>query len=220
MVILKSKKHVIWEALFVTIVIFLIGMLFGFALESNRIQEINSFYSQSEISLMDILAFNNLLEVEEIDCNRIYEENIRFADRIYEEAKLLSKYEEVEILRESSVFAHKRYDLMRTLLWINTIKTQEACSNYTNTVVYLYELETEDLAKKATQNVWSKILVDLKEKRGSDVLLIPIAVDSDIVSLKALLEKYKIQNYPVVIINNENVVNKVETVEDLEKYLN
>ncbi|MGD9276872.1 MAG: hypothetical protein PVJ67_06905 [Candidatus Pacearchaeota archaeon] len=215
---LKSKKHVFWEALFVTVVIFVAGLLFGFALESSRLSEINNFYTQSEITLMDIFAFNNLLEVEKVDCETLTKENINFANRIYEEAKLLSQYEEVEKLTESTKFAHKRYDLMRTLLWINTIKTEKECGKSINTIIYLYELETEDLAQKATQNVWSKILLDLKEKQGNNILLIPIAADNDISSLKTLLEKYPIERYPVVIINNK-VISELKTAEDLENYL-
>ena len=98
---------------------------------------------------------------------------------------------------------------MRTLLWINTIKTNGKCENEISTVVYLYELKTEDLAKKATQNVWSKILTDLKEQKGDEILLIPIAI----------LENYSVEKYPVVIINNKEVISELSGVENLVEFL-
>ena len=52
-----------------------------------------------------------------------------------------------------------------------------------------------------------------------DIVLIPIAVDSDLVSLDSLLEDYEISQYPVVIINQKDVLEKIDSVADLEKYL-
>jgi len=49
--------------------------------------------------------------------------------------------------------------------------------------------------------------------------LIPIAVDSNLVSLDSLLEDFEISRYPVVIINEEYVVTELESVDDLLKYL-
>lgn len=215
---LKSRKHVFWEALFVTLIIFITGLLLGIWIESLRISTINEYFAESEISLMDTIALNNLIEMEKINCSKMIELNMKFADRIYEEAKQLEQYEGSEKLSEGLKIAHKRYDLMRTLLWINTFKLENLCSENPITVVYLYELETEDLAKKATQNVWSKILSDLKQKKGNDILLIPIATDRGISSLDSLIENYKISSSPVVIIENEVVLEKLTSVEDLEKY--
>ena len=69
--ILKSRKHVFWEALFLTVVVFFFGMLVGVAFENSQLQKINDYYAQSEISLIDILAMNSLSEVNEfgkLDC--------------------------------------------------------------------------------------------------------------------------------------------------------
>lgn len=218
MVVLKSKKNVFWEALFVTIIIFVTGILLGFSLESSRLNQINNFYLQSEISLMDIFTFNNLIEMG-ADCNTLENQNILFADKIYGESKLLDQYEEVEKLSENTKITHQKYDLMRTLLWINVIKTKEQCKDSTNSVIYLYEFETEDLAQKATQKVWSRILLDLKETTGNNIILIPIAVNKEIYSLEALLNKYEINRYPVVIIN-DHVIENLESETKLQKYLN
>jgi len=216
---LKSKKHVFWEALLLTIVIFIFGLLLGIAYENSRLDEINEYYAISEISLMDIFVLGNNIDVGNISCQGLVDANINFANRIYEEARILEQYEAAGRLSDDLKLAHKKYDLMRTFLWANSLKTFEKCGDRFDIVVYLYEYETRDLAKKATQSVWSKILFDLKQERGDGIILIPIAVDTNLVSLDSLVGNFEIKQFPAVIINNEYVVEELSTVAELEKYL-
>lgn len=216
---LKSAKNVFWEALLVTATVFFFGIILGMAFENSRADKIDDYYTISEISMMDILALNDIMQMENISCENLVQANIDFADRIYEEAKLLEKYEAAGKISDDFKLAHKKYDLMRTFLWANSIKTFDKCKNGFNSVVYLYEYETEDLGQKATQNVWSKILGDLKEEVGGQVILIPIAVDSDLVSLNLMTRDFNISEYPVVIINNKHVITELSNAETLKAYL-
>ena len=193
-------------------------MFIGIFIENNRYSEVNQYYLNSEIFLMDIFTLNEANNVENISCDILIESNRNFADKIYEEAILLEEYERVGQLTDSMKIAHKRYDLLRTLLWVNSIKTIDKCDNAPAIVIYLYEEEIDNLAQKATQGVWSKILADFKQNQADRIILIPIAVDGNLVSLNSLIEKYEVTRYPVVIINNE-VINKIASVEQLEKYL-
>lgn len=215
---LGNPKNVFWEALFLTVVVFFFGLLIGYAIEGNRLDDINVYYAQSELSLMDILALNSLIDMENSSCNELITSNLKFADRIYEEARTLEKFEGAGKLSDNLKLAHKKYDLLRTFLWVNAMKVKRECIENFSVVVYLYEQETEDLAQKATQNVWSKILFDLKQKEGAKIVLIPIAVDSGLASLNSLINKYEISSFPVVIIN-ENVLMDLKSVEELERYL-
>jgi len=219
MVKLGNPKNAIWEAFLVTIVVFIIGLLLGVAYENSTADKINEYYANSEISLMDAIALNNLLDLENGDCDVLINGNIKFADRIYQEALLLEKYEDAGKVKNDLWLAHKKYDTLRTFLWINTIKTLEDCKEDFSLIIYLYEYEAEDLNQKATQNVWSRVLSDLKEKRGSDIILIPIAADSDLASLEVLISRFEISQYPVIIINEEHLLYEPSSVEDLEKYL-
>lgn len=217
---LKSRKHVFWEALLITVVVFFLGLLIGVAYEGGRLDKINEYYALSEISLMDILALNDAMGLSNLNCDNLLQTNINFADKIYEEARLMEKYESAGRILNSMDLVHTKYDLMRTFLWINSIKISEKCEDEFDTVVYLYNYKTRDLTKKATQNVWSKILFDLKQKYGGDVILIPIAADSGLSSLDSILRNFEILSYPAVIINNEHVITELSSVEDLETYLN
>ena len=185
---LQNKKRVFLEALLLTLLVFLLGMLVGVLFEEKRVDVIKEYYIQSEVSLMDIFALNNFANLKDVGCDNLRNSNVDFADRIYEEAKLLDRYEKSGRLTDDMNLQHKKYDVMRTFLWINTMKYNELCEEKgTHTIVYLYDYSTKDLSIKATNSVWSKILEDLKEKYGHDIILIPIAIDSNLVSLNSIL---------------------------------
>ncbi|MCK5043783.1 hypothetical protein KAR52_02170 [Candidatus Pacearchaeota archaeon] len=216
---IKNQKNVFWQALILTGIVFVIGLVLGSVLESNRLDEINDYYAQSEVSLMDILALNNLIDLEDTSCDILVDANFQFADKIYEEALLLEKYGDSEKMDDNFKFIHKKYDLLRTFLWINSIKSKERCDGDFSTVIYLYEYDSKDLTKKATQIVWSRILSDLKQEKGNEILLIPIAINSDVTSLNYLIEDFEISKFPVVIVNEEHIISELSSVEDIAKYL-
>ena len=213
-----NPKNVFWEALLITIVVFVFGVFLGYALENSRIDKINEYYVNSEISLIDALALNNVIALGNSSCSELVIANLNFADRIYEESKVLNNYDEANKLSDNIKLVHKRYDLLRTLLWASALETQRQCKGDFSIVVYLYQRETEDLAQKATQNVWSKILSDLKENRGAEIVLIPISVDKELSSLQNMIAKYRVKTFPVVIIN-DNVINELKSEQELEQYL-
>lgn len=214
---LKSKKHVFWEALLITVVVFLIGLFVGMMVEAGNSAKISNLYTQSEISLVDGMALVQLSDNQD-NCDLLKEANINFANKVYNEAKLLEDYEESGKLTEGMDLLHQKYDLLRTLLWMANTDSLENCNNY-NLIVYLYEYETEDLEKKATQVVWSKILQDVREN-NQDILLIPIATDQDLTSLDILLEDYGISQVPALVINNEAKVYELSDANQVEALLN
>lgn len=213
------KKYVFMQALLLTIVMFIIGMYVGIVFEDKNLDKTEALFSQSEISLMDIISLNNIADSQEISCEILVNSNFEVADKIYKEALLLEDYEKAGRITDNLVYVHRKYDLLRTYLWMNAIKTKERCPGEFSTVVYLYNYELEDLTVRAKQTVWSKILFDLKKNHPDDVLLIPIANSDDFISLKILTEDYQIREFPVLIINEENVIYNLTSSEDLEKYL-
>lgn len=216
---LTNKKRVFWEALILTILIFILGFLAGLVFENKRVEVIEDYYIQSENSLMDIFALNNFASLSNLSCGTLTNSNINFANRIYEEAKILDEYEKAGRITDKIDAQHKKYDIMRTFLWINTIKTDEICKeDSATTIVYIYNFKTDDLTEKATNSVWSKILEELKNKYGNEIILIPIATDSKIIALNSILENYDIQKYPALIIGNKYVIQELSSVEEIEGY--
>ena len=219
----ENSKNAFWQALILTVAIFLIGIFIGVAYEGSRLTKVNDYYVLSEISLMDAFALSKLTDVinatDAANCKILIDSGIEFADRIYNEAITLEKYEDSGRLIDTIKLSHKKYDLLRTLLWINFMNIPDTCKKDTSVVIYLYEYNTEDLVKKATNKVWSRILFDLKQQEGKNIILIPIAADNDLISLNSLISRFNISSYPAVIIDEKYVVSEVKSVEDLEKYL-
>ncbi len=202
---MKRNYFVFVQALLVTVVIFIIGFYIGLSVEGSHLNQVNDYYTRSEVSLVDILALNSLTGSETISCKGMVEATKNLLDKVYKEAALLGQYEESEKLTDSLKTLHTKYDVLRTYLWINSINIKKVCpsSNF-STIVYLYKHDEQDLTKKAEQNVWSKLLLEIKNE-NKNMFLIPIAQDSNLISLASLTERYNLTNFPAVIINENRI---------------
>ncbi|MBU2503528.1 MAG: DsbA family protein [Nanoarchaeota archaeon] len=215
---LGDPKNAFWEALLLTVIVFVIGLLIGVAVENSRADKLNTSYENSEISLMDVLTLESISSMDGLSCDNLIGSNLAFADRIYEESRILDNYNSANKISSEIKTVYKKYDLLRTLLWSGALKVREQCPDRFSIVVYLYQREGSSIDEKAAQNVWSKILGELKERRGGDIVLIPISVDNDLSSLALMISQYNISSYPAVIVN-DHVFTEPVTVEDLESYL-
>ena len=215
---LEGRKHVFWQAFFLTLLFFFLGLVLGIYLEQMRIDNTNIAFYQSEASLYDSFALGKLLENPLVSCDDLKQASVDFANKIYEEAVELEKFDNSNKLTDSLKTIHRQYDLLRTLLWMNIINMKENCGEI-NTVVYLYEYDVDKIQISAKQLVWSKILKDLKDEKEDEVILIPIAVDQDLVSLDYLIKTYGVREFPAVIFNEKTILYDHKTVEELEEYL-
>lgn len=203
---LNNPKHIFWEALVVTIFIFGIGILLGVFIENSRESEINTFYLASELNLLDVKIQTEVLNLKDVDCDSAILKNTEFADKVYNEAKILEEYESAKGFKEDIEQYHKRYDLLRTLLWLNSVKIKEKCGAESfHTLVYLYDYQTEDSEQKAKQEVFSRFLGEMKNKYDESVILIPIARNLDVSSLDLLTKKYNINQTSIILDESFNV---------------
>ena len=217
---LKSPKHVFWEALLITILVFSIGIFMGIAYEKRNINIVEDYYSKSEVSMMDMFVLQNLIEDGDYDCDSLIKATIDSADKVYEEALLLKPYEDANILTDGIVYSHKKYDLLRSFLWVNALRISEECPNELIPVVYFYEYDTKDLKKKAEQNVWENVLTDLKNEYGNKIILIPIAVNNDLSSVDVIISQIGIEKFPAVVVEKDKIIYDVSSVEEIKSYLN
>lgn len=218
----KSQKNVFWEALLVAILIFGIGILAGFVLENWRTSSIDLLSQKAELDLLDIRIQNDIFSFGEFDCEEAIKENLEFADKIFEEAKILDRYERASRLSENIKVQHMKYDLLRTLLLMNSKIIKKECNATYIEVVYFYSYDNEDIDIKAKQGVFSRSLAELKERKGSEVLLIPIAADIGASSIRLLLSEYGVseRDLPIVLINRNIKINEITSVDELENTLN
>jgi hypothetical protein len=215
---LGNRKNAFWEALLIAGIIFILGLLLGLFLESNRLQQTNDYYSQAEVSLMDSVALSNSINIGQ-NCQNLINSNLEFADKIYNEARVLEQYEDSGKISDSLKIAHSKYDLLRTILWQNIMKIEEKCPNQFNSIIYLYVYDPASIHQKATQNVWSNILYEVKQQQGSNLILVPIATDGNLSSLNYLIREFNVTSFPAVIVNDKKVLYNLTTSVNLEKEL-
>lgn len=213
-----GNKHVFWQAFVIASVIFWIGILIGVFFEKSRIEDLNKFYFDSETDISDFGLASEIVYNSNLSCNLINEKSVFFADKIYTQARELEKYDESNKITSELISLHRRYDFLRVVLWRDIIEVKKKCGQV-NTVVYLYQYSKPDLATKAVQETMSNYLLDLKEKYGNKVILIPIAVDTNIESLNVLRDSYSLNKYPVIFVNEKYKFETIESLETVEKYL-
>lgn len=210
-----GNKHAFWQALVFTIVVFGIGLLMGFFLESAYSNKVFYKTVDSEVNILDNQLRERIVGQLGISCETAKKSLFDFADKIYNEANQLESEDTDGRLTDITIL-HKRYDLLRTLLFIESNDLKSRCGSEFKSVVYLYEYLSEDLEVQGKQAFYSKLLFDLKVKYSEDVILIPIAVDTGLSSVDILSEANSLDSYPVILLDSGEVIDSIITLEELE----
>ncbi len=214
-----DKRNVFWQALLSAVLIFGVGLLLGIAFEDYRNKNVEETLLNSELNVLDSQLLGTVSRDLDVSCEEGFTSLIKFADDIYFEAKKLEDYEQSSQLTSLLGILHKRYDLLRTILWVQAIELKKRCDDSFHTVVYLYDYNDVSPALESEQIVFSRVLEDLKEKHGNSIVLIPIAVDFGLASVGLIVENYKIKEMPAVIVDESIVIRNIEDLGRLEEYL-
>src|SRR3989344_2030085 len=228
-IMLQSKFGIFLESLVITIVILIIGFSLGLYVESIRTNKIVEEYKNFEIEALDLKLQNYYYQIMgESSCNEAIKQNFIFADDLYEKGLQLEKYEEANQITNELSREKKRYVLLKTELWLNSVLLKNKCNNPFDTLVYLYEADPGSSLKVAQQKVISNTLKTIKEEKGNRVILLPIAGDltlrnpDDKMKLGIVdmqIRIYNITKLPSLIINEKTVLSGFQTAEEIEKYL-
>ncbi len=213
-----NSKHAFWKSFVFTIVIFGLGLILGFFLESAQSDNIYSRLITSELNLLDDQLTQGIINDYNVSCVKSRESLFAFADRIYSEAVEIEEIDSTGRLGDLTVL-HKRYDLLRTLLLKEAKNLKIRCGDDFHIFNYLYLYNSEDIDVKSKQNYFSRVLFDLKEIHRDTVLLIPIAADTGLISVDALVSALDIHTYPTIVIDNLVVITDIPTLSELEEYL-
>jgi hypothetical protein len=214
-----KTRYIILEALLISVCIFTFGILVGIFIENARTNFLQQNFVEIETNTLDARLLSDLIDSS--DCNLAVKENIQFADRVFLDARYLNKYEESNQLTESVKLQHIKYDLLRIIIWTNSIKIKEKChSNYHN-VVYIYKYDKTTLTDKAKQTVISNLLSEIKGEKGDKILLLSFAGDTNIPSVNLILNRYNItqQELPVILIDEKIKITDLKDKSELEEYL-
>lgn len=213
-----NSKNAFWQAFIFSIIVFGIGLILGFFLEVRQSDNIFLQLVDSEINILDENLRTRIISDFDVGCDLAKQNLFSFAGNIYEEALELEEADTSGRLTDLTVL-HKRYDLLRTLLWLESRELKERCSNDFKTLVYLYEYNSEDVDVSSKQNFYSQLLFDLKTEFSEEVLLIPIAIDTGLSSVELIINTEELgeNNFPLIILDDGTIVREIITLDELKK---
>ncbi len=215
-----NEKSAFGKALVLTVVLFLVGVSLGIFIESYRSSSIRDQYEDLEFELLDSKLRTNFYQLMGEDfCDIAIQDNLEFSDMIYEEGKKIEVYARFNRLGDKLIEEKKKYTLLKTEFWLNSILLRDKCNEDYETVVYFYLDDPEDDDVKQSQNVQSRILGELKEKYGADIMLIPLPADLEVSVVDAFVELNDITMFPTVLINEEIKLEGLHSLEDIEKLI-
>ncbi len=211
-----NSKHAFWLALVFTIIVFIIGIALGFFLEQGRSSQLSSDVMKSEISLLDEQLRNKEVTMGSISCSVAVNDTFNFADRIYAEASALEQYDSASKFTSDLKEVHKRYDLLRLMLWDEAVQIRQNCNQSFHIVTYFFNYDSTDTNIKAEQYTLSNLLLDTKGKNPGKILLIPIAANLGLESVNLTLDRYNVTSEPAIVIDESKIIYGVPTSNELQ----
>src|SRR3989344_244997 len=194
------SKHAFWQALVFTTIVFCLGMIFGFFLELKQSENIGSNLVNSELNIIDEQLRQRIITDSNISCSLAKESLFFFGDKIYDEAIELEDADATGRLGDLTLL-HKRYDLLRTLLLFEAQKLKERCNDDFHIINYLYLYNIDDIEISSKQNYFSRQILDLKKNHARELIIIPIAVDTNLASVDVYVKSLGLTNYPTILID-------------------
>ena len=216
-----NSKNSFWQALVVTIFVFIAGLVLGFYIELSNVGKSDMLIRSSEVDFLDQqIKVSSLSSDINFNCENARKNVFDFADQIYKDA---TKFEEEDaqskLTEDQRDILHKRYDLLRLNLWLESLKLREKCDENFHVILYFFDYSSPDIDVRSEQRILSLVLLDLKYKYPNKVLLLPIAANMDLGSIDMIKENYNISSSPTLIIDESLVIDYLLTSDELEKIL-
>jgi len=215
-------RYYFLEALIFTIALFAIGFFMGFVIEQARNNELHSYYSNTENALNNLQEQLDISNLGKYTCSELIERNFDIGDQIYTQALIFDRYENSAIFTKNQLIdEHRKFDILRTLFWINSIKIKDRCgSEVFDTLVYLYDYQSEVIEDVAKQKVMARVTLEIKQDSKNSIILIPIAKNLNISELNSMIKDYDSINESTLLILNEQKAFLYNQTEQIRDYFN
>ena len=204
-----------------TIVIFLIGLMIGMLIDNVRISDIRKGFTESEILWEDTRLLNIYIgKLGGSECEDAFEENLAYNDRIYKFGTDIEKEIEAATLTTEIENEWNKYVLLQFQFWLNSIELKEKCGFDYSNVVYISRGKNTVGSEETENKVQSTVLLDIKEKCGKGMMLIPLTADSGLESVNLVIRHYNITELPAIIIDEKYVFQGLTPAASIERYIN
>lgn len=211
------QKKIFLVAAALTAAILVFGFVLGMTFDGMRVAELESKLTETDILWNDARIQNIYYQMPDSGklCGSLLEGNLEFNNKIYEEGKKIDRYEQVNRFSSSLLLEKKKYALLQTQFWINSIELRKMCGAGYSTVVYFYSFGDESVAVK--QKLESAALSELKQKCGNNIMLIPLPIDIGLSSVGIIKSQYNITETPSILVNETVLLSGLKTLKELEE---
>jgi len=212
-------KRIFLKTLALTLLVFIIGFYAGILFDNLRLEETKSRLTQIDNLWNDARLLQSyiqrLSDNKSFNCNVLLEELLKSGDKIYKEGTKVEENEKVNRFTPTIVIERERYALLDLQFWLNSIDLKKTCNASYSTVIYFYSYYN----KTVEQGFQDRVLFDLKEKCGSQIIYITFPSDMDISTIEVIKDIYDIQKTPAILINESVVLYSPISMRELEKYV-
>jgi len=212
-------KKVFLKTLALTLMIFIIGFFAGVLLDNLRLEEVKSRLTEIDNLWNDarLLQYyiQRISDNKSSYCNFLLEENLKSGDKIYNEGSKVEEIEKVNRFTPTIIVEKERYALLDLQFWLNSIDLKKTCNASYSTVIYFYSYYN----KTIEQNFEDRVLLDLKQKCGPQIIYITFPADMDISTIEVVKDIYNIQKIPAILINESTLLYSPVSMGELEKYV-
>jgi len=206
-----------YKAGILTVIVFILGIIFGIWVDNYRLSAVRETLSEIDTNWNDARLLNLYIgRLGKDYCDLALEENLVYNDKIYKEGLEIERTVEANIFIPTLEQERRRYTLLQTQFWFNSQELKEKCNFTYKNVVHLYK--QKDLTREIDieNKVQSSILLDLKEKCGNKIMLIPLAADLDLTVIDAVTKQFNITIYPAIIIDEKFAFQGLTSIDELE----
>lgn len=213
-------RRVYIQAGILSLFVLLIGMMMGIWIDNYRLNTIRNALSEVDINSYDARLLNSYLQIFGNEyCDVALEQNLAYNNKIYEEGKKIENKLAANTFNTEAQQEWRRYTLLQTQFWLNSVELKEMCGFDYHTVVHLFRQKNTTVVEEVNNKVQSSILLDLKDVCGRKMMLIPITVDTDLIVVDAIAKQFDISEYPAVIVDESFVFQGVTTKDKLNELL-
>ena len=215
----NAQKDVFWKALLLTVVVFLIGVFFGYLLEENRVSKIEDNFDLLIIDWDDAESQSSYYQILDEDfCEEAIIQNLKFGDEIYAKGLKLEEYEAANRFLDRLDIEKKKYNLLKIKFFINSKTIKEKCNADYEYLFYFYSDIDPPTDVKEKQRAMSRVLMDVKFELGDKIILMPLAADMDLGVVNILLDKYGVTEFPSIVIKENVRLDGVHTQEEILEF--
>jgi len=195
---MKNKRHL--KSLFLTAVIFLIGLLlisfvnqYKFSLIETKIKTSGDLITTAmfELSLLDLIESN-------LSCTHMLETSKKALNELEILSSMLNSYE----FQKTQKYIYKEEEYITDLIknWILHEKLKKTCNlNYT-TVLFFYNKTCDECS-------WQGFYLGyFKEKNKDNLMIFAVPTDRNTKIVEFLFLEYNISSVPSVIINRDKSI--------------